>query len=926
MLRILLFLISMLSGFQLIAQQLVVSDLQCQYQDNPLGVEDVSPLLSWQLHSPGRNIMQTAYRVLVADSKTLLQQNTGNIWDSKKVNSDQSIQVAFSGKKLQSGKLYYWKVMVWDNHNTASGWSKPSAWQMGLLHPDDWKGAQWIAYEKMPDSLRIVPGVHGKGDSAWGPGKDILPLLRKEFLLKKPVKKATAYIAGLGHFELNINGRKVGDHFLDAGWTEYSKRALYVTFDITSQLNIGSNALGVMLGNGFYYIPRERYRKLTVAYGYPKMICRVAVEYSDGSFDNIVSDASWKTFPGPITFSSIYSGEDYDANKEQPGWDKPKFNDQSWKKAILVDGPPVLSAQTAAPLKIMDSFSVKKISQPKPGTWVYDFGQNASGIFTVKVKGKKWDQVRFLPAELLSDDGLITQKANGAPVYFNYTLKGSNTEDWQPRFTYYGFRYIQIEGAVPYGEPNPNNLPVIIGLKSLHTHNAAAIAGSFICSNNLFNRTDTLIKWAIKSNMASVFTDCPHREKLGWLEENHLMGSSIKFNYNIASLCRKIVYDMMDAQTKDGLVPNIAPEFVNFNKGLSIYRDSPEWGSNSIILPWYLYQWYADKQVLTEAYPMMQRYARYLEEKCVDNILSYGLGDWFDIGPKEPGESQLTPKGVTATAIFYYDLTILSKTAKILGKNQDADYYENIAAKVRTAFNRTFLNEKTKQYATGSQTANAMAVYMGLVEPQYKNDVIKNLVKDIRDRNNSLTAGDIGYRYVLRALENNGYSNVIFDMNSRSDVPGYGFQLAHGATSLTESWQAYRFVSNNHFMLGHIMEWFYSGLGGIRQSENSTGFKHIVIHPDPAGDVTNATTSYISPYGKITTNWVKEKQGFKLEVTIPANTTATVYLPATSNAVITESGKPVTGRNDIKFLNYRNDHALFSIGSGSYQFRVNTNK
>ncbi len=920
MVRVFIFFLFILLCGQLWSQQIGVSNLKCQYREFPLGVDDTSPQLSWQLNASRRNVMQSAYRILVADEQSLLQQNIGNIWDSKKVVSGQSIRVTYAGKKLYSGKVYYWKVMVWDNRNNTSGWSNPSAWQMGLLNREDWKGAQWIAYERLPDSQRIVPGIHGMSDPKSGVGKNILPLFRKAILISKPVKRATAFIAGLGHFDLSVNGKKVGDHFLDAGWTQYSKSALYVTFDITSWLNEGWKVLGVMLGNGFYYTPGERYRKITIAYGYPKMICRVAIEYADGTAENIVSDSKWKTSPGPITFSSIFGGEDFDANLEQNGWDKPSFNDQFWQEALVVDGPSILSSQTAMPLKILDSFSVKKISQPQPGISIYDFGQNASGIFKIKVKGKKGDQITFRPAELITDDGLITQQAVGAPVYFNYTLKGIGNEVWQPRFTYYGFRYIQVEGAIPEGEPNPENLPVVIGLKSLHTRNAAATVGGFSCSNDLFNRTDTLIRWAIKSNMASVFTDCPHREKLGWLEEVHLMGSSVKYNYDIAGLCRKVVKDMINAQTEDGLVPDIAPEFVQFNDG---FRDSPEWGSNSIILPWYLYQWYGDKQVLEKAYPMMQRYADYLQKKSSGYILSYGLGDWFDIGPGSPGESQLTPKGVTATAIFYYDLCILSKVAKLLGHLQTAQEYEAIAEKVRVEFNNTFFDKNTMQYATGSQTANAMAVFMELVEPEYKQEVVNNIVKDIRARNNSLTAGDIGYRYLLRVLEDNNRSDVIFDMNNRSDVPGYGFQLAHGATSLTESWQAYRFVSNNHFMLGHLMEWFYSGLAGIRQSKNSVGFKHIDIHPNPVGDVSHAEASYVSPYGSITVEWKKVDSTFELKTVIPVNTTATVYLPATKIHKITESGKPVARGSDVKILKYEQGSVLIAIGSGEYRFLVN---
>lgn len=907
----------------LLAQKLKVARLQCEYTSNPLGVESAHPQLRWQLISSQKNVMQSAFRVLVADDPALLQKNQGNIWDSKKVVSGESIQIAYAGQTLQPAKTYYWKVMVWDNHNNASEWSEPANWQMGLLIRSDWKGAHWIAYEKLPDSLRIVPGIHGEGDKKLGPGKDILPLFRKEFTLKKTLKKATAFVAGLGHFDLRMNGEKVGDHFLDAGWTQYNKQALYVTFDVTDQLKPGKNAIGVMLGNGFYYTPRERYRKITVAYGYPKMICRLLLEYSDGSIENIISDNSWKTHAGPITFSSIYGGEDYDANLEQAGWDGSLFNDKTWKTPLIVDDTLVLNLQTAPPLKVLDTFSVKKISHPKPDFHVYDMGQNASGVFRISLKGKKGSKIRIRPAELMDDAGLVAQDAVGAPVYFDYTLKGAASETWQPQFTYYGFRYIQIEGGVPSGEPNPDNLPVVTAIQSLHTRNSAASVGTFTCSNDLFNRTFKLIDWAIRSNMASVLTDCPHREKLGWLEEAHLVGPSIRYNYDISSLSRKVVKDMINAQTADGLVPDIAPEYVQFDGG---FRDSPEWGSNSIIMPWYIYEWYGDKQVLVEAYPMMQRYANYLQKKSANYILSHGLGDWFDIGPKNPGESQLTPKGVTATAIYYYDLEILGKVAELLGKQQDAQHYAALAEKVKSAYNKAFFNKETKQYATGSQTANAMSVFMGLVEPQYKDAVVNNLVNELRDRKNSLTAGDIGYRYLLRVLDDNNRSDVIFDMNSRSDVPGYGYQLAHGATALTESWQAYRFVSNNHFMLGHLMEWFYSGLGGIKPAKNAVGFREIEIRPSPVGDVTSAKASYLSPYGLISSEWEKKDGTFELSTAIPPNTMAVIYLPAQGNDEITESGKWLTNRKDVEFLRFEKGSALIAVGSGQYIFKVKSTK
>lgn len=898
------------------AQALNVTHLLCEYKQNPGGIES-APTLSWQLQSDQQNVMQKAYQVLVADDLALLQKNQGNIWDSKKVNSDASINVLYSGKKLAPAKTYYWKVQVWDNQNQTSGWSETETWQTGLFSAEDWKGAQWIAYQKMPDSSQILPSDKQKKDKTGGTINDILPLLRKNFTVKKSIKQATVFISGLGHFELSLNGKKVGDHFLDPGWTDYEKQALYVPFDVTNELKQGANAIGVMLGNGFYYIPKvkKRYRKLLVQYGYPKMICRLAITYTDGSTENIISNQTWKAAPGPITFSSIYGGEDYNASLEQNGWNNASFTDQKWVNAITVAGPLQLNSQMAEPLKVMESFSPLKTTKIKNDVWVYDLGQNASGIPQISVKGKKGDTIRIFPAELINEDGTANQKATGRPYYLTYILKGEGTETWQPRFTYYGFRYLQIEGGVHSGENNPDHLPILTAVKGLHTRNSAATAGSFTCSSDLFNRTFKLVDWAIKSNMASVFTDCPHREKLGWLEELHLMGSSVRYNYQVQNLLKKSVKDMQQAQAPDGLVPEISPEYTVFTWGGDMFRDSPEWGSSSILIPWYLYQWYGDRQVLADSYPMMQRYVAYLEKKSKNHILSQGLGDWYDLGPKPPGVSQLTPMGITGTAIYYLDLNILQKVAKQLGKNQDAVTYQKLAAEVKASFNTTFFNSKTKQYGTGSQTANAMAIYMNLVEPKDEAAVAENMVQDIHSRNNSLTAGDIGYRYLLRALEQEGRSDVIFDMNSRSDVAGYGYQLAKGATALTESWQALTSVSNNHFMLGHILEWFYSGLAGIREAENGIAFSKIEIKPEPVGDITSAKATYQSPYGLISSEWEKQGKQFSLSVEIPANSTATVYLPANASARITKGNQP-------KNVKIQNGKAQIAVGSGKYQFTV----
>jgi len=900
---------------QAFSQDLQLSNLRCGYRLNPAGVEGISPKLSWEIQSGGRSVMQTAYRVLVSEDSLSLEKNVGTVWDSRKISSDASIQVAYGGGALAPARIYYWKVMVWGNHRDSSGWSKMARWQTGLFTRADWKGARWIGYEEIPDSRKMLPGSGGEGRGFL---RDVLPLLRKEFIVKGSLKKATVFICGLGQFEMRLNGGLVGDHFLDPGWTRYDKEALYVPFDVTAQLHEGTNAVGVALGNGFYNISGERYHKLTVAFGYPKMIARIFLEYADGSTEDVISDASWKVTEGPTQFSSEYGGEDYDARREQEGWDKPDFKGVGWRAAVMVDGPPELHAQQEEPVKWMQGFKPRSRVKLSAGAWVYDLGQNMSGIPAIVLQGAPGKTVRIIPGELLRGDS-ADQDATGTPCYFDYTLKGEGIEKWTPKFMYYGFRYLQVEGAVPSGEPNPDGLPVMVGLMAWHTRSALERDGKFSCSNELFRRTDTLIDWAMKSNMVSVFTDCPHREKLGWLEQVHLMGSAFRYNYNIVNTYRKTIRDMMEAQTADGLVPEIAPEFTQFSEP---FRDSPEWGSSCIIVPWYCYQYYGDKATLAESYSMMRRYNAYLVSKARGYVLYQGLGDWYDLGPGEPGVSQLTPAGLTATAIWYYDLSILSKTARLLGKTEDAAGYDALAVAVKKAFNGKFFNKTTHQYGTGSQTANAMAVFAGLVEPADKAAVVENIVKDIRSRNNALTSGDIGYRYLLKVLADEGRSDVIFDMNSRTDVPGYGYQLAHGATSLTESWQALPSVSNNHFMLGHIMEWFYTGLAGIRAAEGAVGFREIVLRPEMVGDIGWVDGDYHSPYGVISSHWKKEGKIFDWSISVPVNTKAVVYLPVPAGAVVSEGSRVLQGRKDVVVLRREGGKMVLKVGSGNYGFQV----
>ncbi len=904
-----------------------VYKLLCEQEETPMGLETLSPRFSWQTNAQQRGFEQSAWHILVADNPYLLESNTGNIWDSGKRDSNESVLVPYSGKELKSGATYYWKVRSWDLSGNVSEWSIPAQFSMGLLSDKDWSNASWIAFEKDKQDEIVTTGIHGFNsviNQSHIKDKKIgmyrLPQFRKDFSLSKPVKKATAYVSGLGHFDLFLNGEKVGNNFLDPGWTKYDKCALYVTFDITKLLEKGENTIGVMLGNGFFNIPRERYFKLLTSYGAPRMIMKVDIEYENGEHENIVTNESWKVTESPITYSSIYGGEDYDSNKEQPGWNKPGFDDKKWTSAINTKWKTKLLSQRSAPLKIRDRIPCVRVYQVNNGDWVYDLGQNFSGIIELTLSSQNSSEVKMYPGELINPDSTINQSASGAPFWFSYIPKKNSTEQWRPQFTYYGFRYVQIAGAVPAGMPNPNGLPEILNLTGLHTCNSAEETGSFTCSNPLFNDIYNLIDWAIRSNMASVLTDCPHREKLGWLEEAHLMQYSVQYRYNLNRLYKKTMNDMLSTQATNGMVPTIAPELVEFEGG---FKDTPEWGSTFIISPWYIYNWYGDKRLIESYYPQMKKYIDYLSSKADNHIVAYGLGDWFDIGPESPGVSQLTSNGVTATAIYYYNVTLMKKMAELQGFKEDAEQYDQLSSKIKQAFNDKYWDKSTLKYDRNSQAANAVALYMGLTTSENKQQVFDNLINDIRNRNNALTAGDVGYRYVLRSLEENGASDIIYDMNSKYDTPGYGWQLAHGATALTESWQAYGFVSNNHFMLGHLMEWFFSGLGGLRLNEQAVGFKHFTIHPEVVGDIRSANVSYQSPYGLIVSEWKDNPDKFELRVEVPANSKASVWFPASNKNNITESGLLLENAPGV--INYRQDgqaYTIAEIGSGIYNFKI----
>ena len=571
----------------------------------------------------------------------------------------------------------------------------------------------------------------------------------------------------------------------------------------------------------------------------------------------------------------------------------------------------------APPVRSFEVFKPVTINTLKPGVVVYDFGQNAALMPRFKVKGSPGARVRIVPAELVSTDGTVDRSSCGhnRPAYWQYTLAGTGTEAFFPKFYYHGCRYLQVEStAGPDGK-----LPSLSRLEALVVQADSPSAGDFECSNPLFNRIRRLVRWAQRSNMMSILTDCPHREKLGWLEEDHLNGPALRYEFDLARLSTKIMNDIADSQLEDGLVPNIAPEYVKF-KGA--FRDSPDWSSACILVPWQQYEFEGDLDLLRQHYPQMERYVAYLGERATNHLVSHGLGDWYDLGPHAPGVAQLTPVPLTATAFYYCDASVLSSIAALLDKPADAQKYQKLASDIRAAFNETFYDPSNHCYATGSQCANAMALVMGLVEPANRASVLDSLVADVRARTNALTAGDVGYRYLLRALADGGRSDVIFDINNQSSKPGYGYQIAHGATSLTEAWNARRSSSQNHFMLGQITEWFYHDLAGIASDPSGPGFKRIILRPTPVGDVSGLKASYDSVHGPIACTWQRRNGAFRLKATIPTGSTATVFVPARPDDKVTEGSRPADRSPGVTFLRRDAGYSVYQIDSGKYNFRA----
>ena len=878
--------------------KLSVMQPRCEYLENPIGIDIVQPRLSWIPESQQRAQRQTAYQILVASTEAKLKADDGDLWDSERVASDQTLHAIYAGRPLASHQRCFWKVRVWDRDGKPSAYSAPALWEMGLLAPQDWPG-QWIGQTMDTNSHPA-------------------PLLRRAFTLGRHIKQARAYICGLGYYELYINGKKIGDHLLDPAYTRFDKRALYVTYDVTESVRRGKNAIGVILGNGWYNVQTRAVWDFHQApwRSAPKLSMLLRVEYADGYIETVVTDKQWKTSTGPVIFDSIYGGENYDARLEKPGWDTADFNDAAWPAAQVVEPPAGrLVAQTMPPIKAGQVVKPVKITEPKPGVFVFDLGQNLAGFAELSVHGPAGTKVVMKYSERLGADGMIDRaeiEQHVVKVDTNqqfqtdiYILKGAALETWHSRFVYHGFQYVEVTGFP--GKPSLDNL------RGVFIHSAVPVAGQFECSNPLLNKVWQAGCRAYLSNLQGIPTDCPHREKNGWTGDAHLAAEQGLLNFAPAAVYTKWINDLGDEQRPTGELPGIVPTSGWGYK----WGNGPAWDSAFLLLPFYLYQYCGDTRPLHDHYEGMKRYVDYLTGKAKDGIVDIGLNDWAPFETK-------TPADITSTAYYYRDVRIVALAADLLGNEADALQYATLAATIKQAFNRKFYQPQTGLYGNGSQTSLSCALYQGLADPDIKPRVLSNLVANVEQRNGHIDTGILGAKYVLNVLLENGRADVAYRIASQKDLPSWGWWIEQGATTLWEEWNGGG--SRNHIMFGDISAWFYKALAGINLDPAAPAFRHIIIKPNVVGDLTSAKASYDSVRGRIVSDWRIDKDGFRLAVTIPANTTATVYLPAIDPSKITEGKQPAASAEGVKFLRVEDDRALFEVGSGTYEFRFPMSK
>ncbi|KAA9349115.1 family 78 glycoside hydrolase catalytic domain [Larkinella humicola] len=899
-------------SFPALAQRSIsISDLHTENLTNPEGITGSSPRLSWILTSNQRNLKQDKYQILVASTLEKLNQNEGDLWNSGLVTSDRSQWVAYAGQTLTSRQNCFWKVKVRSKDGVESNWSSPARWSMGLLQTADWT-AQWIGLEQAFE---------------WDAPKAVNTRLsaryfRKQATLSKPIKQATAYISGVGLYELSLNGRKVGDAVLAPGPTEYDKRVLYNTLDVTTYLQSGDNAFGVTLGNGRYFAMRVGQPKVpaTTHYGYPKLRLQIEVTYTDGTTEKIVSDNTWKvTADGPIRANNEFDGEEYDATRELTGWDKTGYNAENWLTAATVNAPASrLESQTNPPIRVIQTLTPVAVQQPEPGKYVFDLGQNMVGWARLKVQGTRGTQVTLRFAENIKSDGtLMLDNLRTAEAKDLYTLKGGDEEIWEPRFTYHGFRYVEVSGYP--------GTPTAQSLEGRVVHDDLPQTGTLTTSNDLLNRIYSNALWSVRGNYRGIPTDCPQRdERQGWLGDRATVSTGESFMYGNQSLYAKWLDDIESAQKPDGGIPDIVPSYWKYA------TPSVTWPSAYVLVANMLYEQFGDDEPIRKHYASMKRWVSYLEKYSTDYIQQADeYGDWA-LPPesmyltKTEDPTRRTDGTLMNTAYYFYVLKLMERFAVMTGNEADRAAFSSRAALVRTAFNQKFLNPLTNQYDNNTVTANLVALACGLVPDDRRSAVFNQITAVIEGRfNGHISTGVVGTQWLMRTLTANGRPDLAMRLATNTGYPSWGYMVQNGATTTWELWngnKAPAFMnSGNHVMLlGDLPIWMYENLAGIKSGE--AGFKSIVMRPVPSGDLNRVNSTFTSAYGPIASDWTVTNQQFRWKITVPGNTTALVSIPADNLASVREGNQPAENATGVTFLRMEDGRALFQVGSGSYDF------
>jgi alpha-L-rhamnosidase len=869
--------------------------LTCELRSDPRGIDAPRPRLGWIVESPERGQRQTAYQILVAERASDLMTGNAKLWDSERIESAQTVSVPYDGTELSSGQRCFWSVRVWDRDGQVSEWSAPSQWQMGLLQFSDWQG-HWISADTPRDVLQedlILPPP---------------ACLQKKFSLSELPAQATVFVTARGVYELTLNGKCVGDAVLAPGWTDYTKRIAYQTYDVTALLRHGENTLGVTLGDGWYcgYVgfgnQRDHYGTT------PELLLQMDMEREDGQRESLVTDSSWEAAIGPIVYSDMLMGEKYDARLVPTNWHSVQVGKEPEAQVALV-------AQHDPPVRVTQDLTPQAMTEPTPGTSLFDMGQNMVGWVRLMIEAPPGTEIRLRFAEILNPDGTIyTMNLRAARATDTYICAGTGVETWEPHFTFHGFRYVEVTGW-----PGTPPLKAVTGRV---VQSDIPEVGDFECSNAMVNQLQRNIVWGQRGNFLSIPTDCPQRdERLGWMGDAQIFVRTATCNNDVLAFFEKWMQDVVDAQSAEGGFPDVAPRLVDLADG------APAWGDAGVIVPWTIYQVSGDPEILRRHYGAISRWIEYLDSVNPDGLWKQrrnnDFGDWLSIDAD-------TPKDVLATAYFAYDASLMAQIASVLGHQADAIRHEQLFNKIKEAFLQAYVTEDGRIQGE-TQTCYVLALRFGLLPEALRPLAAKHLVRDVAAKNGHLSTGFVGVGYLCPVLTEMGYNDVAYQLLLNDTFPSWGYSIWQGATTIWERWDGWTrekgfqdpgMNSFNHYSLGSVGEWLYRSVAGIDLDPKEPGFAHILIHPHPGPGLASARAEYHSIRGRIVSDWKTHDGGMNLSVTIPANTTGTVFVPAPVQATVTEGGRPLDGSEGVTPIRRTAMFIVCRIVSGTYHFEV----